>query len=119
MIFVKPGKRSKVCSDIKDRSQLTKDEWKVFTKGIWEIPSRTDPGHPATFPIELAERVIRMYSFVDDLVLDPFVGSGTTLIAAEKHERIGIGFEISSEYQDVIKDKSAKWLQQLSLPLMT
>ena len=92
VVFTKPGKRQKVCKDVKDRSQLTKDEWRTFTKGIWEIPPDRDPDHPATFPMEVAERVVRMYSFAGDVVLDPFVGSGTTLIAADKHNRKGIGF---------------------------
>lgn len=117
LIFTKPGKREKVSREVKDRSQLTKDEWRAFTKGIWEIPPDRDPHHPATFPMEIAERIVRMYSFADDLVLDPFAGSGTTLIAAEKHNRFGIGFEISREYNQAVKHKEDKWLRQLRLPM--
>ena len=90
----------------------------MFTKGIWEIPPDRNPDHPATFPMEVAERVVRMYSFADDVVLDPFAGSGTTLIAAEKHNRRGIGFEIARDYEKAIKNKEAECLQQLHLPLM-
>ena len=111
VVFTKPGKRKKVCQTVKDRSELTKDEWRTFTKGIWEIPPDRNPDHPATFPMEVAERVVRMYSFADDLVLDPFVGSGTTLIAAEKHDRKGIGFEIARDYEQAIKNKTAEHLQ--------
>ena len=117
LVFTKPGKREKVCKEVKVRSQLTKYEWRTFTKGIWEIPPDRDPDHPATFPMEIAERVVRMYSFEDDVVLDPFAGSGTTLIAAERYNRIGIGFEISREYEQAVKNKEDKWLRQLRLPL--
>lgn len=117
VVFTKAGKREKVCKEVKGQSQLTKDEWRVFTKGIWEIPADRDPDHPATFPMEVAERVIRMYSFVGDVVLDPFAGSGTTLIAADKYDRKGIGFEIAKDYEQAIRNKEEKCLQQLSLPL--
>lgn len=119
LVFTKPGKRQKVSQEVKDRSQLTKDEWRVFTKGIWEIPPDRDPDHPATFPLEIAERIVRMYSFAGDVILDPFAGSGTTLLAAEKHERRGIGFEIAQDYKQAIKNKEAKcYQQQLLFPQM-
>lgn len=111
VVFTKLGKREKVCKETKDRSQLTKDEWRTFTKGIWEIPPDRSPDHPATFPLEIAERIVRMYSFADDVILDPFAGSGTTLVAAEKHNRRGIGFEIARDYEQAIKNKAAKYLQ--------
>lgn len=117
LVFTKPGKREKVCKEVKGRSQLTKDEWRAFTKGVWEIPPDRNPDHPATFPMEIAERVVRMYSFAGDVVLDPFAGSGTTLIAADKHDRRGIGFEIARDYERAIKNKEEKCLRQLSLPL--
>lgn len=117
IVFTKSGKREKVCKEVKGRSQLTKDEWRLFTKGVWEIPPDRDPDHPATFPMEIAERVVRMYSFAGDVVLDPFAGSGTTLIAADKHDRRGIGFEIARDYEQAIKNKEEKCLRQLSLPL--
>ena len=119
IVFTKPGQREKVCKEIKGRSQLTKDEWRTFTRGVWEIPPDRDPDHPATFPMEIAERIVRMYSFADDVVLDPFAGSGTTLIAAERHNRIGVGFEISRAYEEAIRNKETKWLRQLRLPGMT
>ena len=117
VVFTKPGKREKVDKEVKNRSQLTKDEWRDFTKGIWEIPPDRNPDHPATFPMEIAERIVRMYSFADDVVLDPFAGSGTTLIAADKHNRRGIGFEIARDYEQAIKNKEAECLRQLHLPL--
>lgn len=119
LVFTKPGKRPKVCQEVKDRSQLTKDEWRTFTKGIWQIPPDRNSDHPATFPIEVADRIVRMYSFADDVVLDPFAGSGTTLIAADKHKRRGIGFEISPDYEQAIRNKEEKCLRQLHFPGMT
>ena len=118
LVFTKPGKRKKVCKEVKGASQLTKDEWKAFTKGVWEIPPDRDRDHPATFPMEIAERVVRLYAFSGDLVLDPFAGSGTTIIAAERHNRVGIGFEISQAYEAAVRRKEEKWLRQLSLPGM-
>lgn len=117
LIFTKEGKRS-VPSDIKQQSKISKDDWQVWTKGIWKIPTDRDTDHPATFPIELAERIIQLYSFTGDRILDPFAGTGTAIIAAEKHNRIGIGFEISKTYKKSIRNKSLKWLTQLQLPGM-
>ena len=118
VVFTKPGKRIKACKEVKDRSKLTKDEWRTFTKGIWEIPPDRNPDHPRDVSNEVAERVVRMYSFADDVVLDPFAGSGTTLIAADKHDRRGIGFEIARDYEQAINNKEAECLRQLSLPGM-
>lgn len=118
VVFTKPGKRKKVCKEVKGRSQLTKDEWWTFTRGIWDISPDRNPDHPATFPMEVAERIVRMYSFADDVVLDPFAGSGTTLIAAERHDRRGIGFEIARDYEKAIRNKEEECLRQLNLPGM-
>ena len=110
LIFVKEGKRERIPMVLKERDRITLSEWREFTKGIWAIATDRDKHHPATFPIELAERVIRLYSFTDDVVLDPYVGSGTTVIASELWNRKGIGFEISSDYQECIRDRAAKCL---------
>jgi DNA modification methylase len=73
------------------------------TLSIWEVPpeSAKKVGHPAPFPVELASRVIKLYSYVDDVVLDPFAGSGTTCVAAKKLGRYYIGYEIVPEYCDL------------------
>ena len=99
LVFIKEGNR-KVSKEIKEKSKLSLEEWREFTKGIWSIQSGSNRKHPATFPIELAERVIRLYSFFGDTVLDPFAGIGTTIDAAEKWGRRGIGYEISESYSD-------------------
>ena len=110
LVFVKDGKRVKVSKDIKELSKLTQEEWRIYTRGIWEVGSDRNTLHPATFPIEIAKRIIRMYSFVGDIVLDPYAGSGTAVIAADKWDRIGIGFEISKEYENAINDRKQQLL---------
>jgi DNA modification methylase len=81
-------------------SDISSDEFTESTLSIWEIApeSAKRVGHPAPFPIELAERVIRLYSYVSDVVLDPFVGSGSTCIAALATRRHYVGFDISPDY---------------------
>ncbi len=73
------------------------------TKSVWDIPAESAKkvGHPAPFPLELPTRLIELYSFEGDVVLDPFMGSGTTAIAAEKNSRQWVGYDISQEYIDV------------------
>ena len=110
MVFTKAGKRPRPTPDARERSRLSKEEWFTFTRGVWEIPPDKDPHHPATFPMEIAERIVRLYSFVDDCVLDPFAGTGTTLIAAERQQRRSIGFEVNRKYHEAVRDKALKWL---------
>ena len=64
--------------------------------------------HPAAFPLELPKRCIKLFSFVDDLILDPFLGSGTTLVAAALSKRRGIGVEIDKDYCDIAKERIKK-----------
>jgi DNA modification methylase len=82
------------------QSSITKEEFVDWVKGDWPIPtvSRKVSGHPAAFPIEIPNRLIKLYSFIGDTVLDPFAGSGTTCVAAKNSSRNFIGFELSSEY---------------------
>ncbi len=88
----------------KGESTLEADEFKLATTSVWDDiapASAKRVGHPAPFPIELPERVIRLYSFVGDLVLDPFMGAGTTAIAALRNDRHYVGYEISKEYVEL------------------
>ncbi len=80
------------------------------TLSIWQIQpeSAKKVEHPAPFPVELASRVIKLYSYVDDVVLDPFMGSGTTGIAAKKNGRHYVGFDISPEYCKLAEERIAK-----------
>lgn len=84
-------------------SDIPRDEFMAATLSVWEIPpeSAKRVGHPAPFPVELAARVIRLYSFVGDVVLDPFVGSGSTCVAAALNGRHFVGYDIAQEYVDL------------------
>jgi len=84
----------------KGTSDIKKSEFKKWTNGVWEFSgaSKKKIGHPAPFPVELPRRCIKFYSYVMDTVLDPFLGSGTTLLACLETCRTGIGVEINKEY---------------------
>jgi len=84
----------------KGQSDIERDEFMAATLSIWSIPpaSAKRVGHPAPFPVALARRVIQLYSYVGDVVLDPFVGSGTTCLAAHNTKRHYVGYDISQEY---------------------
>ncbi|MGI6611051.1 MAG: DNA-methyltransferase [Limnochordia bacterium] len=81
-------------------SDISKEEFMKATLSVWEIaPERASRvGHPAPFPVELATRVVQLYSYVGDVVLDPFNGSGSTTLAAAIHDRHYVGYDISAEY---------------------
>ena len=79
---------------------ITKDEFLEYTKSIWKFPAESAKRvkHPAPFPLELPRRLIQLYTYASDIVLDPFIGSGTTAIAALKNDRSYVGYDISPEY---------------------
>ncbi len=81
-------------------SDITKEEFMQWTNGLWTFngESKKRVGHPAPFPVELPRRCIKLFSYVGDTILDPFMGSGTTLIAAHQNNRIGIGVDIDRDY---------------------
>lgn len=81
-------------------SDISREEFMQATLSVWEIPPEraSRVGHPAPFPVELAARVLQLYSYVDDVVLDPFNGSGSTTLAAAMHGRHYVGYDISPEY---------------------
>ena len=105
LIFKKQGIPPAVSETIKEKSRMTIDEWNEFFAGHWNIPGEKQNGHLAMFPEEIPRRLIKMFSFVGDTVLDPFLGSGTTTLAARNLERNSIGYEINPEYIPVIKEK--------------
>jgi len=105
LILKKHGTAPRVSREIKEKSKMTIDEWNRFFAGHWNIPGEKQDKHLAMFPEEVPGRLIKMFSFVNDTVLDPFLGSGTTSLAAKKLERSSIGYEINPEFLPLIKDK--------------
>jgi len=105
LIFKKHGTSPRVSKEIKEKSKMTIKEWNQFFAGHWNIPGEKQDKHLAVFPEEIPRRLIKMFSFVNDTVLDPFLGSGTTSLAARKLERNSIGYEINPEFQPLIKEK--------------
>ena len=105
LIFKKYGNPPKVTKEIKDQSKLTKEEWNQYFTGHWNFPGEKQDKHLAMFPEELPKRLIKMFSFVGDTILDPFLGSGTTSLAAKKLNRNSVGYEINEEFLPTIKEK--------------
>jgi site-specific DNA-methyltransferase (adenine-specific) len=100
---------------------ITKDEFLTFTKSTWEFPaeSATRIGHPAPFPIELPYRCIQLYTFKDEVVLDPFCGAGSTCIAAIKSGRHFVGYDINKEYVEIANRRIGDLLLQRGLSLFS
>jgi site-specific DNA-methyltransferase (adenine-specific) len=102
ILYKKEWHRSK-----RGKSDISKKEFMEWTSGVWNFPgeSKKRVGHPAPFPLELPKRCIKLFSFVGDVVLDPFLGSGTTLVACAKLGRKGIGVEIDRNYCEIAKQR--------------
>lgn len=94
----KPGGYRKPTEEQRDLSRMTKEEYDEWFRQFWTITGASTKNHPAPFPLELAHRLVRMFSFVGDTVLDPFLGSGTTSLAAMRCGRNSIGVEIAPAY---------------------
>jgi len=105
LIFKKPGNPPKVSKDIKEKSKLSKEEWSEYFSGHWNFNGERQTKHLAMFPKELPRRLIKMFSFIGDIVLDPFLGSGTTTLAAKNLGRNSIGYEINKKFLPIIKEK--------------
>jgi len=110
LIFKKPGKSEKVPKEIKQKSKLSKEEWKEYFSGHWKILGVRQHEHQAMFPEEIPRRLIKMYSYVNDVVLDPFLGSGTTAKVALALQRNVIGYEINPAFIPIIQNKISKSL---------
>ena len=92
-------------------SRMAADYFATCSSSVWLIPAESDPRHPQSFPIELAERLVRMFSYAGDTVLDPFAGIGTTTAAARAWDRNSIAIEIEQRYFDSMADRmsGAEW----------
>ncbi len=105
LLFKKQGVAPAPTKEQKDRSMMTKDDWNTYFSGHWHFAGAKQAGHIAMFPEELPARLIKMFSFPDETVLDPFIGSGTTALAARNLGRSSIGYEINPDFISVIKHK--------------
>jgi len=106
LIFKKLGdSATKVSKEIKEQSKLTTEEWKEYFAGHWNFGGVRQDGHIAMFPEELPRRLIKMFAFKGETVLDPFMGSGTTSLAARNLDRSSIGYEINPEFIEIAKNK--------------
>jgi len=105
LIFKKYGKPKKVENKRKHQSKLTLEEWNTYFSGHWNFPGERQNKHLAMFPLELPTRLIKMFTFIGDTVLDPFLGSGTTSVSAKNLSRNSIGYEINQEYLPLIKNR--------------
>jgi len=110
LMLRKPGGYRQPTEEQRQASRLSKDEHQEWFQQIWTLPGESTRDHPAPFPEELAYRLIRMFSFVGDTVLDPFMGLGTTLLAAARCGRNGIGVDIEPAY---VKKARARLEQEL------
>lgn len=99
LFFRKGGKYRSVSMAAKALSMLSKAEMQAWFRSVWtDIPGTSNSKHPAPYPVELASRLVRMFSFAGDTVLDPFLGTGTTMIAAMQTGRNSIGVEVDRAY---------------------
>lgn len=105
LVFKKLGDAPKPTKEQKELSKMTAEEWNTFFAGHWNFSGARQNGHIAMFPEELPRRLIKMFSFIGETVLDPFAGSGTTSLAAKNLDRNSVGFEINAEFVTVIKEK--------------
>jgi len=105
LLFKKLGTPKRPDKTNKDLSRMTKEEWNEYFSGHWNFGGVKQDGHIAMFPEELPKRLIKMFSFVGDKILDPFLGSGTTSLAAKNLGRSSVGYEINHEFIPYIKQK--------------
>lgn len=114
LVFKKLGKPPKITSEQKEASRLTPEEWKTYFAGHWYFAGERQDRHLAMFPEELPRRLIKMFSFVGETVLDPFLGSGTTALAARKLGRKALGYEVNPAYLPLIRAKVGSPLEVIS-----
>lgn len=105
LIFKKQGKAPAPSLEQKKLSEMTKEEWNTYFASHWTFGGAKQDGHIAVFPEELPHRLIKMFSFAGETVFDPFMGSGTTALAARNLQRNSIGYEINPDFVDYYKQK--------------
>jgi modification methylase len=105
LLFKKQGTAPKPTLAQKENSVMTNEEWNTYFNGHWYFSGAKQDKHLAMFPEELPNRLIRMFSFPNETVLDPFLGSGTTSLVAKKLDRNSVGYEINPEFIPIIRDR--------------
>lgn len=105
LIFKKQGTTAPVTHEIREKSKMTTEEWNQYFSGHWNFAGEKQGKHLAMFPEELPKRLIKMFTFVGDTVLDPFLGSGTTTLAAKNLSRNSVGYEINGDFLPFIKER--------------
>jgi DNA modification methylase len=96
-------KDSPISTEVKEKSKVSKEEWREFTKTVWPIANTSHAGHPAIFPVEIPERLIKLFSFYGETVLDPFSGTGSTAQAAIPLGRNAVCVEQNEQYVEIIQ----------------
>jgi len=114
----KPGGYRKPTERQRRLSMIEKKRFDEWFRQIWTLTGASTKQHPAPFPVELADRLVRMFSFVGDTVLDPFVGTGTTLVAAARTGRNALGVELDPAYARLAKERLATIGGLFNLPLI-
>ncbi len=104
-----------------NKNTISKEEFLEYTKSVWTFPAEQAQkvGHPAPFPIELPYRLIQFYTFEEDIVLDPFVGSGQAAIAAIKSDRHYVGYDIDEEYVKLANKRIKSFLMEFKSPKLS
>lgn len=105
LIFKKQGNPPKPTQEQKQNSVMTNEEWNTYFNGHWYFSGARQDKHLAMFPEELPHRLIKMFSFPHETILDPFMGSGTTALAARNLNRNSVGYEINPDFIPIIKEK--------------
>ena len=108
LLFKKQGKAPQPTKEQKENSAMSNEDWNTYFNGHWYFSGAKQDKHLAMFPDELPNRLIRMFSFPGETVLDPFMGSGTTASVAKKLNRNSIGYEINPEFIPIIEEKIGK-----------
>jgi site-specific DNA-methyltransferase (adenine-specific) len=109
----KPGGYRQPTDEMRKGSIIPKEEFRAWTQQTWTLNGENTRSHPAPFPYELARRLVLLFSFIGDTVLDPFAGTGTTVLAAINHGRRGIGVEIDPEYCQIARKRIERETQSL------
>lgn len=98
----------KPTDEVKAKSILTKEEWREYTKTVWSIANVSHPDHPAVFPVEIPHRLVKLFSFWGETVLDPFAGTGSTAVAAVRAGRRAVCVDQNAEYLKLVKSRVAR-----------